>query len=192
MEVRQAIEELRHSLEHVTSEQDLLQAISGGLGGLRQAYPSNKSAFTSGDIAFLKNLNGILGQLQGFVELNEELRDVASLEEYEDAIGRLSHIKAALQDLPVVRRVAKEIRELNERLPGIQDQHRLNRDFRLNGRIGDLERDSRRCARRHPMVIRKGARDYFWGCSRYPFCRETAELTAAQRGALTLCHEKSL
>lgn len=141
MDVRHAILELQYSLEHIASEQDLLQAVSGGLGALRESYPSNKSAFTSDDIAFLKNLNGILGRLRGFVELNDELRDVASLEEYEDAIGRLSHIKAALQGLPVVRRVAKEIRELNERLPGIRDQHMLNRDFRLNGRIGEVERN---------------------------------------------------
>lgn len=70
MDVRHAILELQYSLEHIASEQDLLQTVSDELGALRESYPSNKSAFTSDDIAFLKNLNGILGHLPGSIGIS--------------------------------------------------------------------------------------------------------------------------
>jgi hypothetical protein len=86
----------------------------------------------------------------------------------------------ALGGFPVGRRIAKEIRELNERLPEIRQQDEGRRQFRLSARTLELEKTPRLCPRRHPMVIREGTRGHFWGCSRYPFCSATAQLTAEE------------
>jgi hypothetical protein len=184
MEVRQTIDELRSSLERVIAEDELLGVIGDRLTHLRRLFPSHRSFFTPSDIEFLKGLSVISDHLRAFIELKEELLNVDSLKEYEDIVLRLTHAKTALACFPVVRRVAKEIRALNERLPAIREHDEAQRRFRLNARIVDLEKNPRPCRRNHPMVIREGTHGHFWGCSRYPFCCATAQLTPEENGLL--------
>lgn len=184
MEVRQAIDDLRSSLGHITAEDELLGVIADRLTALRQSYPSHRSLFTPSDIEFLKSLGAISDHLRAFIELKEELVSVSSLKEYEEIVGRLTRAKGALACFPVVRRVAKQIRGLNERLPAIRQQDEAQRQFRLNARILDLQQNPRQCPRRHPMLIREGTRGHFWGCSRYPFCCATAQLTPEEHDLL--------
>jgi hypothetical protein len=184
MEVRQVIDDLRSSLEHVTPEDELLGVIADRLTALRQSFPSHRSLFTPSDIEFLNSLSVISDHLRAFIELKEELLSVGSLKEYEDIVSRLTQAKGALACFPVARRVAKEIRALNERLPAIREQDDAQRQFRFNARILDLEQNPRRCPRNHPMVIREGTHGHFWGCSRYPFCSATAQLTPEENDLL--------
>lgn len=177
MEVREAIDDLRSSLEHITAEDELLAVIDVRVPGLRQSYPSHRPLFTPTDIAFLKSLGPVSDHLRAFLELKEELADLNSLEEYEDIVRRLIRVKRGLACFPVAARIAKELRELNERLPAIRQQDEDRRQFRRNARILDLQQNPRRCACSHSMVIREGKRGYFWGCSRYPFCTATKRLT---------------
>jgi hypothetical protein len=185
LEVRHLIDDLRSSLEHITAEDRLLGIITDRLTSLRQLFPSHRSLFAPSDIEFLKNLAAVSDHLRAFIGLREELSDVGSLKEYTDIMGRLAYAKSALACSPVARRVAKEMRELNERLPVIREQDQANRRFRLRARILDLQQNPRRCPRNHPMVIRGGQRGHFWGCSRYPFCYETAQLSSEQNDLLT-------
>ena len=120
MEVRQVIDDLRFSLEHITAEDELLGVIADRLTALRQSFSSHRSLFTPTDIEFLKALTGISDHLRTFIELKEELLNVGSLKEYKDIVSRLTHTKGALACFPVAKRVAKEIRELNERLLAIK------------------------------------------------------------------------
>jgi hypothetical protein len=184
MQVRQAIDDLRSSLEHITAEDELLGVIANHLTALRQSYPSHRSSFTPSDIELLKSLGVISDQLRAFIELKEELASVSSLKEYEDIVSRLTRAKGSLASFPVAKRIAKEIRGLNERLPVIREQDEAQRQFRLNTRIVDLQRNPRRCPRHHPMAIREGTHGHFWGCSRYPFCSATAQLTPAENDLL--------
>lgn len=184
MEVRQVIDGLRFSLDNITAEDELLVVIADQLTALRQSFSSHRSLFAPSDIEFLKGLNVISDHLRAFIELKEELLNVGSLKEYSDIMGRLTRTRAALACFPVAKRVAKEIRELNERLPAIREQAETQQQFRNDARIRDLEQNPRRCPRNHPMVIRKGRQGYFWGCSRYPFCHETAQLTPEQNDLL--------
>jgi len=185
MEVRQAIDDLRSSLERVIAEDEVLRVIADRLTVLRRLFPSHRCLFTPSDIEFLKSLSVISDHLRAFIDLKEELLNVESLKEYEDIVRRLTHAKNALACFPVARRVAKQIRALNERLPAIREQDEAQRQFRLNARILDLEQNPRRCRRNHPMVIREGTHGHFWGCSRYPFCCATAQLTPEENDLLT-------
>ncbi len=184
MDVQQAIDDLRSSLERVVAEDELFGVIVDRLAFLRRAYASQRSLFTPSDIEFLKSVNVISDHLRAFIELREELLTVGSIDEYEDILRRLTHAKNALASFPVGRRVAKEIRELNERLPAIREHDEARRQFRTDARILELQQNPRYCARNHAMVIRKGSHGYFWGCSRYPFCDETAQLSAEEHDLL--------
>jgi hypothetical protein len=185
MEVRKAIDDLRSSLEQIAGEEELFRVISDGLTALRQSFSPHRSLFAPSDIEFLKSVAEISDHLRGFIELKEELPNVDSLKKYTEVVSRLTQTKDALARFPVAKRVAKEIRALNEKLPAIRDQDEAQRKFRRSSRILNLEQNARHCPRNHPMVIREGRRGYFWGCSRYPFCEETAQLTAEEEDALT-------
>jgi len=185
MEMRQAIDDLRSSLEHITAEDELLGIIADQLTALRESYSSQRSSFTPSDIDFLRGLGVISDHLRAFIELKEELPGVSSLKEYEDVVSRLTRAKGSLVSFPVVKRIAKEIRELNDRLPAIREQDEAQRQFRLNNRVVDLQQNPQRCPRHHAMVIREGTSGHFWGCSRYPFCSATAQLTPAEKDLLT-------
>lgn len=122
MEVRKVIDDLRFSLEHITAEDELLRGITDQLIALRQSFPSHRALFTPSDIDFLKSLTVISDHLRAFIALKEELPSVDSLQEYMEIVSRLTHVKDALGDFPVARRVGKEIRELTERLPAIREE----------------------------------------------------------------------
>jgi len=184
MEVRQAIDDLRSSLDLIIAEDELLGIIDVQLLALRQSFPSHRSSFTPSDIEFLNSLGGIAVHLRMFIELREELPSVTSLKEYEDLLRRLTRVKDSLAPFPVAKRIAKEIRGLNERLPAIREQDKAQRQSRLDARIRDLEQNPRRCPRHHPMVIREGTHGHFWGCSRYPSCSATAKLTPPENDLL--------
>jgi hypothetical protein len=185
MKICQVIEDLRYSLERITAEDELYGIIADRLTALRKSYPLHRSLFTPNDIEFLKSLHSVSDQLQSFIEIKEELFSIDSIREYEDIVGRLVRAKGALAGFPVAKRIAKEIRDLNEKLPGIREQDKARRQFRIQMRKLDLERNPRRCRSHHPMVIREGSHGYFWGCSRYPFCHHTAQLTTEEEDLLT-------
>lgn len=186
MEVRETIDQLRLSVESIVADDELLGVIADRLAALRQVFPSQRSVFTPEDIEFLKSLAGLSDHLRAFGELREEAVDVGSVKEYEEILTRLTHTKGGLGDFPVGKKVAKAIRELNERLPAIQARDEANRQFRLGGRIHALEQNPRFCPKGHLMVIRVGTRDAFWGCSQFPECWKTAQLTSEQGDFLNL------
>ncbi len=184
MEVRQAIHDLRFSLEHTLAEEELVGVIAERLPALRKAYPSSRSSFAPDDIEFLKSLGAIWDRLRDFIELKEELASVSDLNEYVELDRRLTQALGPLAHYPVGRRVAKELRGLKERLPAIREQHQARQQDRRNLRIHDFP--PRQCPRRHPMVVREGSHGYFWGCTSYPFCSATEQLTQEEIDRLTV------
>ncbi len=184
MDVQTVIDELRFSLEHTISEQELLLAINERLRALRESFSSQGSLFTPSHIESLKSMAAISDQLRAFIKLREELLDVGTIEDYTSMVRRLIEIKGRLAPFAVCKRVRKEIRELNEKLPTIREQDDAKRQVRVNTRILDLEQAPPHCRRNHAMVIREGRHGYFWGCSRYPFCEEVVQLTPEQHARL--------
>jgi hypothetical protein len=178
MEVPEAIHELRASLEYLTSEEDLLAVIGRGLASLRAAFAAHREEFSAANIEFLRGLAPISEALRRFVVLKGDLPAVADLVEYESAVNQLVAIRDALAGLPVAGRPAGEIRALSERLPEIRGQEVAQRRFRLDA-------GAPLCRMGHPMFVRQGSRGHFWGCSQFPFCRETVQLTPGQAALLS-------
>ncbi|HLJ46651.1 MAG TPA: hypothetical protein VKU01_11620 [Bryobacteraceae bacterium] len=180
MDIRKAIDDLRFSLEHITAEEQLLQTISEQLIILRQSFGTYRRQFTLADIDFLRSLSPIAESLQSFIGLREELEAVDSLHEHAELVGRLKRIRNVLGDLPLSRKINKELRELNDKRDRLFESDQARRNFRLDSRVTELNLGNRGCKHNHPMAIRKGALGFFWGCTHYPFCQETARLSQAQ------------
>ena len=66
MEVRQTIDDLRYSVEHITAENELWGIIVDRLTALRQVFTSQRRVFTPGDIEFLQSLTGVSDHLRAF------------------------------------------------------------------------------------------------------------------------------
>ena len=184
MDVQESIDDIKRALEHVVSEKELLRTIDESLTTLRGCFPSNKSLFTPERIEFLQKAAEISGHLSSFVEIEEELADVSSLKHYTFLMNQLADMKAALAPFPVCKRVRKEMRELNDKLPAIRERDDAKQQFRIDARLREMEQDPPHCGRKHAMVVREGRYGYFWGCSRYPSCQETAQFTPEQRRRL--------
>jgi hypothetical protein len=183
--VQTIIDELKSSLECVTSEEKLFHLIAERVPALRRSFRAQKSLFTPNHIEFLTSVAAVADQLQSFIAIKEELADVGTVEDHKAMVSRLARIKARLGPFAVCRRVMRELRELDEKLPIIRQLNNGKWRVRVDTRIVDLEQQSpRRCERNHAMVIREGPYDYYWGCSRYPFCGDAARLTPGQRSRL--------
>ena len=181
LDVEARIVDLRSLLGTAVAENDLLAAITERLAVLRQSFPAHKSSFTQSHIDFLRDVAGLVEPLKLFIDMKEELDDVGTIKDYQDIIRRLVDLKGRLAPHAVSKRIAREIRRLNESLPGIMNREEANRSFRFAARIIEMEKKPRACGRKHAMVIRVGSHGYFWGCSRYPFCQETALLSSEEK-----------
>ena len=184
MNVQGIIDEIKFSLEHSITEEDLLEIITRNLKILRQEYLSNKRFFTKEHIDFLQSLTPLSKQLDTFSALKEELLYVNTLKHYTFLINQLVDIKNAVRPFAICKRVSKEIRELTEKLPNIRQEDEAKQQSRLNNRIAGLEQNPWQCPRKHKMVIREGRYGYFWGCSKYPICRHTQVLTPDEKDRL--------
>ena len=77
-----------------------------------------------------------------------------------------------MADFAVSGRIAKEMRELQGKRAGLRQTARSKA-------IAKIESKSMRCFKGHDMVLRKG-KGWFWGCSKFPKCRETRKLTDSE------------
>jgi hypothetical protein len=184
MDIQKSIDELRFSLEHSLKEVELLGIISNKLTALRQTFSSNKALFTADNVEFLKKLTPISDGLRSFIELKPELSSVNGLKHYTFLMNHLVDIRNSLRAFAICKRVDKEIRELREKLAYVRLQDAAKQESQLNARILDLEQNPRHCSHKHQMAIREGRYGYFWGCSRYPMCQQTTQLTAVEKNAL--------
>jgi hypothetical protein len=184
--IQETIEGLRATLVSMAAEDELLDVLNAGLASLREAYRADRSQFGAEDIAYLRSLGEVAEHLRAFADVREEASvDIGSVEEYEDLLRRLRTLKDALAPYAVGRRVGVAMRELHARLPAVleRDASRSEfRRFRAQFRVLDLRQGlARRCPLKHPMVLREGSHGLFWGCSRWPQCEATAELSAEER-----------
>jgi hypothetical protein len=183
--VSEVIDELKQLLDNSVAEETSLSTLEDRLTILRQAYSVDKRPFTSEHIAFLKNLrDNTAKQLRLFIELKEDLSNISNLEEHLNVRERLASVRTELQGLAVSQRVSKEIRELDEKLPSLQEQEETKLQSKLIGRIFDLEREAQGCSRGHAMVIRERHGSHFWACSKYPMHEETRSMSAKERAYL--------
>jgi hypothetical protein len=183
-QVRLEIAALRGHLGATISEKVLLAETNDRLGRLRAAYPNNRRAFDRDSIQFLKEVRAFSVALAEFVAACEEAQDVASVAECKDLIDRLTRLQRELANAAVSRRIEKEIRELKSRIPVIAASERHSRESRFYARKAELEEKAPRCSRGHAMVIRSVESGMFWGCTQYPFCRNTASLSVEQERLL--------
>ena len=187
--VAQQIEALRNALLTTVAERDVIDVIDRAVPVLRDAYRSGPGEFSEPDIAFLRQVTDCRRALGTFVDVLESLNEARDVDDLLNAKVALSSVEEACSGFAVAKRVAKEQRELNERMPAAVRIEVVNRLAARTARRTAAEAAmNRRCPDRHRMVVRDGRNGPFWGCSWYRAdgsgCTATANLTDDERSQL--------
>ena len=178
------VEELENKVEETISETTLQRTIKFWLTRLRRAYSQQEEAFTSEQIHVLDKLEHISEQLDLFIELQKDAVSVYGKDDFDDLMEQFEAVREELEGLAVQKRVDKEIRELQCRFPRIYQSEGARRQSERLRAIARLQDKAPRCDDGHLMVVRKGKRGYFWGCSSYPRCNAIKDLTCKEKAVL--------
>jgi hypothetical protein len=184
MEPQEMIDGLVQVLREVHSEEELHKTLSTQLDILRDIYRHNRAAFSQEHIAFLKTVGQMDKAVMTFIELKEELEDVHDIEDYVRLMTILGDLQNALRGSAVAKRVEKEMRELRERLPDLEQRNIVLQGMKISAKIIQLEHNAPHCRRGHRMIIRVAESEYFWGCSKFPHCFFTRKLSRGEEDFL--------
>ena len=183
--IRKRIEELVEVVSNRTDEKSLVSYSETILESLRQAWQTDRKQFTEDDVKTLKKIRYQLCTLKMFLQEQEGLSDIDTLEDAEEVIPRLYSILNHLDGLAVTGRVRKEIRELIERKETMPSESERKKSLEHSIAINQLSRNAPLCIKcGHLMVLRKGEDSYFWGCSIFPQCRKTQQLMQSELDSL--------
>jgi hypothetical protein len=173
---------LRTLLREQLDPRVLADAIPPTLQKLRAMYPVHRDDFRHGDVRFLKLVAAAAEAAEDFCDLIEDIPDVRVNAEAAEYMSELSELEGALSHAAVGRRVRREIRALRERFPGAAVKAaKAARTHRLRA----LEARAWPCRCGEAMTMRGEQRGkLYWGCSAYPRCKYTHQLTDQQRSFL--------
>ncbi|CAM2070077.1 Topoisomerase DNA-binding C4 zinc finger domain-containing protein [Sulfidibacter corallicola] len=157
-----------------TFEEQVIGRISGVLEQMRSAYRQQADLFDAAQIEQLKLWGHRMDLLTRFLELVEDFDLISDRADFNDAVTELKEIQSEFAGMKLEQRIAREMRALQQQLPRIQAQTR-------NKGLAAIERQAPKCKNNHPMTLRQGPDNWFWGCSKFPNCRETQELSEEQQ-----------
>jgi hypothetical protein len=178
------ISELLSILATEVREALVAQEVRARLVVLREAYKRNKKIFSSEQIQWLQDVRAKGEIIQSFIELKEEFELANDTQDFQDLLAKLSQLRQSLHGTGVARRIDKEIRSLRERFPDLLQNEAIAKATMQISVINELDRKAPTCPRGHKMTIRSGPTGYFWGCSEFPNCFTSQQLSCEQQGQI--------
>lgn len=155
----------------------LAEQIPPMLRDLRGLYPTHRADFSRADIQALKLAAQAAEAAEDFADLLEGIPDVRVHAEAADFLDALSEAEAVLHDAAIGQRVRRELRALRERFPGAAVKAAAA--ARVH-RIRALEARAWPCRCGEALTLRGSDSSFYWGCSTFPRCRYTHQLTDQQ------------
>jgi ssDNA-binding Zn-finger/Zn-ribbon topoisomerase 1 len=172
------IRKFEYELNNTISEDSLYKILSEKLKDLESSPEYTYNSLSFDDKKTIEKYNEYLKYLETFIDLKDEINNIADFMHYKEVKNDLERLAEIFNGCAVSKRIDKELRELNEKIPDINQKERLIKDSKLNSKIHQLEKRCPKCPRKHNMVIRQGGVDgWFWGCSRFPDCFFTKKLS---------------
>ena len=115
------------------------------------------------------------------MEEEAEFPFISDSDDANEVIGRLYPLVESLDGLAVAGRVRKEIRELLERAREMPTRAASKKSAALSKGIQRLLAQAPTCRKcGSKMVVREGNGSFFWGCSTFPKCWSTRQLTKSE------------
>jgi hypothetical protein len=181
MEPDNTIQKLSQALQEVHSEHELHLIITKSLEFLRSLYSQARTSFNEEHITFLQAVVNIDKAILSFIELKNSINHIDNMDDYNDSITELTNLYKVLRDFPVRKCVGKELRALRDKYNEIIKNRQKTITVNIQIKIAQMEQRPPSCPKGHTMVIREGENGYFWGCSHFPRCFYTKELSKKER-----------
>ena len=176
-DIEHAIAAIEHCIQTTASELDLVEQIDDGLECLRASYRCAKGSFEPADLKRLWFASHIRALAQDLMQLRQEIAAVRDDRDYRALESALVELEEGLRDTAVVTRVRKELAELEGKSPSLRATKEELAEARAAARERETEARVDPCPQGHRMVLRESKRGLFWGCSHYPACRATRNLS---------------
>ncbi|MDG1480264.1 MAG: topoisomerase DNA-binding C4 zinc finger domain-containing protein [Myxococcota bacterium] len=181
-EVRQSLDALDACLQEHRDALVLAEALPPLLAQLRALYPVHRTAFSAADIRLLKRIPAIVEAAEDFSDLAGDVPGVRGDGEILSYLEALQELRVLLQGTALELRVRREIRVLQQRAPGAAA--RVKAATRVH-RLRALELQAWPCRCGEVMTLRQPkSGGQYWGCSTYPRCEYTHQLTDKQKAFL--------
>ncbi len=180
--VRQHLDDLDACLQSLRDPLALAAALPPQLQELRALYPAHRAAFSAADIRLLKRIPAIIEAAEDFSDLAGDVAGVRGDGEILSYLEALQDLRVILQGAALELRVRREIRVLQQRSPGAAA--RVKAATRVH-RLRALELQAWPCRCGEVMTLRQPkSGGQYWGCSTYPRCAYTHQLTDKQKAFL--------
>ena len=181
-EIHEQLTTLRTLLQEERDAQRLVATIPPALQRLRALYPANRRAFHPDDIRFLQRVARVVEAAEDFHDLAEDLPDVRGDGDVVSYLDALCDLLIPLSGTALELRIRREIRTLQQRSPGAAA--RMKADARVH-RLRALETRAWPCRCGAVMTLRESqGGGLFWGCSTFPRCQYTHQITDKQHAFL--------
>ena len=177
MDIEKMVESLKHKVKTEVHEDVLKKVLVFRNHQFRDAFEKEPSRFSEQHIAFVDEMVALLDQVEQFQTIQEDMETVYDREDYDEIMESLEFLHAQFEGMALQQRVAREIREMQTRLPQIRLAEDTKKHNQLNTRMVRLNHSAPKCTKGHPMVVREGPHGFFWGCSRYPDCHSHKRLS---------------
>lgn len=179
--VEQAIAALEHCVETTASELDLVEQIDDGLQGLRDSYRRAKENFAPAELTRLWFASHIRDLAKDLMQVRQEIAAVRDDRDYRALESALVELEEGLRDTAIVARVRKELADFSGKSASLRATTEDLARAKAAARQREMQARADACQQGHRMVLRESSRGLFWGCSRYPACRSTRNLSEEER-----------
>ena len=120
--------------------------------------------------------------LNEFIFILDDIQDIIDIEDSNNCIIELRNLTKVLDDIPLRKRIDKEIRSLAESQESLPSRQHFSYRTNLNKAISTLERNAPNCSLCGSRMVIRSSNDnfHFWGCSTFPICFGKRGLTREQ------------
>jgi hypothetical protein len=184
MEPHETIKKIEICLKENQSSENIFDIIEKSLNLLRNYYSKNRMAFSDTQINYLKNIAEINKTLKRYIDLKSYINMISSTESYIELDNEFKQLQVYFKNYAIVHDIGESKRRLKSRIPDINMSHEKKEEKDLIYKILSLEKNAPNCPRGHQMTIRQGEYGYFWGCSSFPNCHHTKNLSMKEEDYL--------
>jgi hypothetical protein len=184
MEPNETINKIELCLKENRSSENTYDIIENSLNLLRNYYKANRKAFSDAQINYLKNIAETNKTLKRYIDLKNYINMISSTESYFELDSEFKELQTHFKEYAIVHDIGESRKKLKNRIPDIDKYYEKKKEEDLNYKIIILEKNALKCIMGHQMTIRRGEYGYFWGCSSFPNCHHTKNLSMKEEDYL--------
>ncbi len=188
-EINAFFHNINNAFRDKINEHDLFESINVLLDTLKRAKLHQPEDFNQNMCGELEDLIRKRKAVSDFILLQEDFNSIRYQEDLNEIVSDFYELMTILEEAEVNKRLDKEIRQLIENKSDLPTRNLGQCEIERKSAIIRLDANAPECRLcGSKMVIREGGRrEYFWGCSTFPKCFSSRNLTNDQMDSIPSC-----